>query len=464
MLRIIICLLVLGSFSTKQIYAAPAGNTAGVKGDADREFKAKLGESIRKAEKSIKVIRKQITESQNAPFLPDLFVQLGDLLSQKAITLYYIKMENDSKVEGSSTRIEEAQPVVVATREAIEVYKTLLRDFPAYPRRADVTYKLAICFKSIDDVPQFIVATSKLIKDFPNTDYSMRGSLLLGRHFLDEKEFDSALKLLLPIAQSKLPYEKNLARHWIGLIYLGKEKYAEALHEFEAVINDPELKEQENPYDLKKQAGRGKSDLKREALLDSIRAYTTVYEKNPDPVAYYLKLSPTEAYYQEVIEKLALRYVTIKKYEQSVKLLRTTSERTADSQKVVNIYREVLLLMPVDQRIAIPVEEMSFVLHKFNLWQSYYKMPAQLHSDSYWFFEKQLRDVATRNHDLAKVERNPARKKKLLLQARDYYHLYIPFFDRTASTIKMATNLADVYYLLGEYLKSGDQYLRIYQN
>ncbi|MBC7397551.1 MAG: hypothetical protein H7333_08915, partial [Bdellovibrionales bacterium] len=47
---------------------------------------------------------------------------------------------------------------------------------------------------------------------------------------------------------------------------------------------------------------------------------------------------------------------------------------------------------------------------------------------------------------------------------RDYYHLYIPFFDRTASTIKMATNLADVYYLLGEYLKSGDQYLRIYQN
>jgi hypothetical protein len=55
---------------------------------ADEEFKHKLSESVQKTDKSIKIIRQQITESANAPFLPDLYVQLGDLLSQKSITLY----------------------------------------------------------------------------------------------------------------------------------------------------------------------------------------------------------------------------------------------------------------------------------------------------------------------------------------------------------------------------------------
>lgn len=431
--------------------------------EVDKEFRAKLVESIQKTEKSIKIIRKQIIESQNAPFLADLYVQLGDLLAQKAITLYYVKMENDSKVETSTTKIEEAQPVVVATREAIEVYKTVLHDFPNYPKKPDVTYKLAVSLKSIDDIPQFIGVASKLIKDYPNTDYSMRTSLLLGKHFLDGHDYDEALKLIKPIAESKLSYEKNLAKHWVGLIYLGKEKYVDALKQFEEVISDPDLKEQENPYDLKKEAGRGKTDLKREVLLDSIRAYTTVYEKNPDPVNYYSKLAPTEVYFQEVMEKLAIRYVILKKYDQSVKLLRVTSERTADPQKVINVYREVLLLMPMNQRLAIPVEEMDFVLHKFNLWGSYYKVPPAAYSDSFWFFEKQIRDAATRNHDLAKTEKDAKKKIAYLEQAKDYYHLYLPFFNNVPNTVKLATDLADVYYLLGKYLESGDLYIRIFQ-
>jgi tetratricopeptide (TPR) repeat protein len=441
--------------------APPAPTTTTSSGDA--EFKAKLTESIQKTEKSIKIIRKQIIESQNAPFLADLYVQLGDLLAQKAIALYYVKIENDSKVEAGPTKTEEAQPVVLATREAIEVYKTVLHDFPAYPKRPDVMYKLAVSYKSIDDVPQFIGAATKVIHDYPNTDYSMRASLLLGRHFLDSHDYDSAFPFLKPIADSNLTYEKNLARHWIGLIYLGQEKYADALHQFELVISDPDLKEQENPYDLKKASGRGKTDLKREALLDSIRAYTTVYEKNPDPVAYYSKLAPTETYFQEVMEKLAIRYVILKKYDQSVKLLRVTSERTSDPQKIINVYREVLLLMPLETRLAIPVEEMAFVLHQFDLWQSDFKVPAKTYSASYWFFEKQIRDVATRNHDLAKHETNLAKRKALLEHAKDYYRLYLPYFSNTPSTDKLAIDLADVYYLLGDYLDSGDLYLRIYQ-
>ena len=41
--------------------------------------------------KSIDVLKQQITDNPNAPFLADLYLELGNLYSQKSNTLYYIK-------------------------------------------------------------------------------------------------------------------------------------------------------------------------------------------------------------------------------------------------------------------------------------------------------------------------------------------------------------------------------------
>jgi tetratricopeptide (TPR) repeat protein len=440
----------------------PVASESAVPG-SDEDFRAKLSESVQKIEKSIKLIRQQITESQNAPFLPDLYVQLGDLLSQKSITLYYIKMEHDHGVSSGSVSDKDKAfaPVISAQKEAIEIYKLVLHDFPTYQKRSEVTYKLALSLKAIDEVPEFIKTASQLIKDYPGSQDAMRANLLLGRHFLDGKDFDEAYTFLKPIADSSYNYEKNLARYWIGLIDLGREKYVDALHSFEMVVNDPDLKEQENPYELKK-SGTGKNDLKREALIDSIRAYTIVYEKNPDPVGYYSKLCPTEAYFQETMEKLALRYIFLKKYNDAVRLLRSTSERVADPQKVINVYREVLLMIPLQDRISIPADEMRFVLAKFNSWQSYFNIPIKTQSDAYWFFEKQIRDLGTRAHDLVKTEKDPTKRAFYLERSRDYYLLYLSYFDNTQNAVKIASDLADVYYLQGDYYESGDYYLKIF--
>jgi hypothetical protein len=161
---------------------------------SDEDFRAKLSESVQKIEKSIKLIRAQITESQNAPFLPDLYIQLGDLLSQKSITLYYIKMEHDhGTVSNSVTEKDKAfAPVISAQKEAIEIYKLVLHDFPTYSKRSEVTYKLALSLKAIDEIPEFLKTASQLIKDYPGSQDAMRANLLLGRHFLDGKDFDEA--------------------------------------------------------------------------------------------------------------------------------------------------------------------------------------------------------------------------------------------------------------------------------
>jgi len=64
----------------------------------ERSFKENLSEMHARIEASIKILRNQIVENQSAPFLADLYMQLGELLTQKANTLYYIQMETADSI------------------------------------------------------------------------------------------------------------------------------------------------------------------------------------------------------------------------------------------------------------------------------------------------------------------------------------------------------------------------------
>ena len=79
---------------------------------------------------------------------------------------------------------------------------------------------------------------------------AMGSRLLLGQTFFDSQNYRGAQEVLQPITASKFPYERNLAKYRIGLIYIAQEKFREALTQFEAVIRDNELKEQDNPYNV----------------------------------------------------------------------------------------------------------------------------------------------------------------------------------------------------------------------
>ena len=51
---------------------------------------------------------------------------------------------------------------------------------------------------------------------------------------------------------------------------------------------------------------------------------------------------------------------------------------------------------------------------------SYYEIGDVPKKQSYTFFEKQIRDLATASHELAKQTRDPRKKRYYLERARDY--------------------------------------------
>ncbi len=451
--------LALGGALSGPAHAAAPVDAA----ENETEFRAKLTSMLEKEEKSLKILRQQITESQNAPFLANLYLQLADLLSDRANTLYYIQQE---KFKGLDVDLTDKRfsPVVTAEQEAIAVYKNLLRDFPAFEKRGNVLYRLTLALKSIDEPVPFMHYGGQLLREYPKSEEAIKTRLLIGQYYFEKALLPDAIEMLTPVANSTtFPFERNQARYKLGLISLDQEKFKVALKHFEDVILDPELKETDNPYALSLKERKVKSDLKREALIDSIRAYTMVHDKDPDPVGYYSRIAPTELHFQEIIEKLAVRYVNLKKYLIAVQLLRTLSERIAEPQRIIGIYKDVLMMIPVLDRARIPVEEIRFLLDKYALWKNYYRLSPELNLQAYSFFEKQVRSLATVSHDAGKATKDPARKAEYLARARDFYQLYLANFDKGSMTAKMAINLADVAFLQADYLTAGDIYLRIYQ-
>lgn len=438
---------------------APATLSSGIEDSA--EFQKKLGIMYEKTEKSIKLLREQIIQNQSAPFLADLYLQLADLLSERSNVLYYQQMERDKAATLKLDTKQKLNPIVSSLQEAIEIYKQILKEFPKFAKKDKVLYRLAIAQKSIDEGAAFVSTAEKLLKEFPKTKESMQVRLLLGQFYFDKQDFKESAAALFPASTCEFPYERNAARYRLGLIKMNEEKFAEGLSYFEKIATDDELKEEDNPLEVSMQTRTVNSNVKREALIDSVRAFTEVYKKNPDPIGFYNRVAPTENLFQEVIEKLAYRYIFLKNETQAMGLLRVLSERVADPQKVVNIYQEVLLMIPPMERVEVPYQEMQYVLGKYNDWITYFDVPAKTREESYKFFETQIREMGTKSHDLAKSELSSARKDLLYERARNFYNLYLGFFAKGPDTVKIATNLADVYYYQKDFLRSGDYYLRI---
>ncbi len=418
---------------------------------------------LERTDKSVKILREQITQNQSAPFLADLYMQLGDLLSQKANVLYYIQMERDQKSDLTAKMAKKFSPIVTTTDEAIGIYKLILKEFPKFDRRDKVLYRLALAQKSVDESAAFEESAEKLIKDYPQVKEAMSARLLMGQHHFDKQDYQKAIDAVWTVKDTTYPYERNMARYRIGLCYLSMEKFKEALGEFEKVTTDDEFKEDDVPLEISLKEKRVKSNVKREALIDSVRAYTEVYKEDAQPVEFYSRIAPTEVLFQEAIEKLAYRYIFLKKYNFAVKILRALSERVSEPQKIMNIYQEVLLMIPLTDRVNIPTSEMQFVLEKFNDWSSYYSLTSDQARTSYDFFEKQIRELGTKAHDLAKRETLSPKKAELLERARDFYLLYLGFFEKGKEAVKIAINLGDVYYLQNQFLKSGSYYLRTFE-
>lgn len=426
------------------------------------EFNRKLSQMYARINKSITILRDQITNNQSAPFLGNLYMQLGDLLAQKSNVLYYIKMESaQGEVSEADKKFKE---VVDATKEAISIYQKVLAEFPKFEGRSRAMYQVALAAKSIDEMTLFMQSVDQLIKAYPKAKDGVKGKLLLALHLFERGVFDEAEKLYRELLTTEFAYERNQAKFRLAILKSVAEKYPEAMELLVQIVTDQSFRDEDNESEVNLKKKSVRTNLKREALLESVRPYSEIHAKvKHDPVGYYSSIAPTENMFQEVMEKLALRYINLKKYSEAIVLLRVMADRTSSPEKVLTLYKEVLLMIPINERVTLPVQEIRHLLTRYVQWKHFYRLPQNVATSAEDFFEKQLRDLGTRSHDLGKEEKDTRKRAVLLFKAVEFYDLYLSIFFDKPYAAKMAVNAGDAYFRLGLFMQCGDYYLRAYK-
>src|SRR5690349_19724931 len=93
------------------------------------EFIAELEDNISKTDEAIKILKNQIDETREAPYIPDLYFRLAELYVEKSRYLFYKRKEMSA---GQVIKIAEAGDVVEAKTRAIDIYQGILKDYPRY--------------------------------------------------------------------------------------------------------------------------------------------------------------------------------------------------------------------------------------------------------------------------------------------------------------------------------------------
>jgi tetratricopeptide (TPR) repeat protein len=445
--------------------------------DSEEEFRLNLNKLYYNTNESINILRKQISENQLAPFLPNLFLELGTLLNKKSSILYYINKEKGIAITEKSKELSEIEAVA---KESIEIFQKILSEFPRFDKKAQVVFSLAVTHKSLGNITEFYKYADILKRDYSKEKNTYKIQILLGIELLKKGLIDEALSTLKIVSSGPFKFEASQARIKIAEGLALQRRLPEALELYKQVIVDNldvEINKDES-LERKLENITLSDDVKNDALQGSVKIYPLVFDKDPRPIEYYSSFVPTEKLFQDTIEKLAFRYVSLSKFDTAIVLFRKLSERIASPEKVINIYRDVLSRIPIEQRAYFPLEEVQYVMLKFNEWRSYFNPPREVYLSAYNFFEKHLRDIATRRHDAAKKSYALIQSKKEdkifsekqivitnenLLAAQELYLLYESFFPDSKIIPKMKYNLADTYFRSKNFTKCADTYIELYQ-
>jgi cellulose synthase operon protein C len=125
-----------------------------------------------------------------------------------------------------------------STREAIELYKKLLTDYPLYERNDQVMYQMSRAYEELGQTNEAMEVMARMVRDFPGSRYIDEVQFRRAEHFFARKRYldaEDAYTNIVNIGVGSFFYE--LALYKLGWTFYKQEIYEDALHRFIALLD-----------------------------------------------------------------------------------------------------------------------------------------------------------------------------------------------------------------------------------
>ncbi len=421
----------------------------------DTPYVEQLRIRITKVRHAISETRRTIAGSQGAPYLPELYVRLAELLSEEAKYHYQVAYEREQR----SSKVLHVPQVRLLKEEAISTYHMVLRRYPKTSLAPRILLDVGQEERELGEFDKMQSTLEEMVAKYPTSPLANEALLTLGDYHFDKNQLDDAAKWYGQIIGGGPSRISGLAFYKQAWVKVNQGDCKNALSDFEkAIIASKGWAEHvasEGKRHRKDTTITGRSiDVRREALVDLTYCYSR--EKKPEhAVAYLHHLAANRVDYVAALEKLATRYGIMDQAIGAIAVGRELltlgpdgTDRLDDARMLYSALKRLKSYHEVGQDVTLIA---TTARRESELPGTTDQRRASLVKE----FEAYTRDLATRAQTVALRKKSARFAAKVAMADR----AYLDAFPHTRHRADMLENLGDMLKMAGDPLDAGRRYL-----
>ncbi len=437
-----------------------ARSQAPVDADVEREALAdkKRDEQI---DAAIKIIPK--IEDGN-PQKADLLFQLSELKWEKSRYLYrkemlaYFKAQKDAEEkrnrgEKANDPKEDHRESELYRSETMRLYETILREYPAYDRKDEVLFNLAYNLYETGKRDQAVKRYEELLKGYPGSKFVPDTHVQLGNHYFEVANvLDKARTYYEKAFASSVPKIKSYALYKLAWCDFNAGDHEKALGRLQQTVEFAEQQGKDRAF----------TDLKNEALNDSIRMFTEL-NRADDAIAYYSAHAGKKKKIQ-LVGKLAYALQDAGHHDNAIKSFRYLLDDNALSEGAPDFQQAIIKSYEgLRQRdnVRTEVKKLATLYRPGSTWWKANESKKDVLRNGFNVAEEAMRTTVTEYHQ----EAQKTKQVETYRLARDIYKEYVDNFatsEDEAFVADQAFNLkfyyAEILWALEEWEPAAKQY------
>jgi tetratricopeptide (TPR) repeat protein len=388
----------------------------------------------KKVDYAVSRTKVMIQQANGAAYLPDLYMRLAELYSERARYAWLIAYERH-RARGDDSHSVESPEARLLKNLAIGTYSRVLREFPSYPRNDEALFLSGHEYRELGDFDKMTEAYQKLIETYPNSTHRLEAFLALGDHAFDGSDLPTAEKYYKRILAAPVSPVHPLARYKLAWVHVNQQDCKGAVALFETNLKErlPGASSQAHLLSTQKDI-----NVLRESLVDLAYCYPDVYPNQPF-LPYFRALATTTVDYLAAVRKVANRFAIKEMWAQSARALREVvhgNPADEDAPELVRRFHDAALKGELYDDPRKDIEDIVAVL---DARVATYHVDAAARKRLTDEFELYARDLATRAQVAAKANQNV----EAMSNVADAYHAYLLRFPPSAVTEDIRQNYID---------------------
>jgi TolA-binding protein len=310
------------------------------------------------------------------------------------------------------------------TREAIDLYKKLLHDYPQYQRNDQVLYQMSRAYEELGENQDAMAVMDQIARDFPRSQYLDEVQFRRAEYFFSHRHYldaEDAYTSIVKIGDQSKFYE--IALYKLGWTFYKQELYDEALDRF-IVLLDHKVSE---GYDFQ----QTEDEQERKRTDDTFRVISLSFSNigGSDSVVSYFSQHGKRSFEDSVYANLGEFYFDKRRYADAAATYNAFVSRNPFHKVAPNFQMRVIEIQTAG---GFP----TLVLDSKKKFASTYRLKAE-----YWnhfdpserpevlgFLKTNLTDLAHHYHaqyqDKKQAKEKPANFKEALHWYREFFHSF----------------------------------------